>query len=190
MNALKRCRFNEESGFSIIELVIVLIIMLLILGAITSMIRSGAESSSAVYNLKIIQEDGSEAITTMVRQIRLAAYLDPVSTQNSIIFAGDFDGDGTEQTMGYDLQNGYLRKMDPDSGSMMDWIPETTQIVFKYWYWDSTNKQLMQSGNPVGSRNSEIIRIDISLSISRGALNTTIDRTFNSTVNVRNELRL
>jgi prepilin-type N-terminal cleavage/methylation domain-containing protein len=122
---MKRSQIN--SGFSLIELMIVLIILLTITGAIFQVINLATERSSAEQTKVDMFQEGREFMDQMSRDMRVAGYpsprnMDPsVLTQNPAIndlhaaaglvkvdsgnlwFEGDVDGSGSVSVVQYYL---------------------------------------------------------------------------------------
>ena len=118
---------KRESGFSLIEIMIVLVVLLIITGAIFSVINLSTERSSTEQVKLDMFQEGREFMDQMSRDMRVAGYPSPrnmdkaVLTQNPIIndlhaaaglvqvdtgdlwFEGDVDGSGTVSVVNYHL---------------------------------------------------------------------------------------
>jgi prepilin-type N-terminal cleavage/methylation domain-containing protein len=195
-----------EEGFTLAELLVVIIIMSLLLLAVGSMISSVARSSSASHALVRVQQVGNEALDTMMRRIREAVAIDPGrTTAHSLYFAADLDGDGINvadpvqellylEEVQFDLNGGYLRSgycsYNFGPPVMNNWISGCIGLDFKYWYYDETTGVLTE-WNPSEGDSSDnylkIKRIDVVLNISGKALGSVdVERTFTGSVTLRN----
>jgi hypothetical protein len=156
------------------------------------MIENGVKSSASSYDLVRIDEDGSEAISVMTRQLRVAVTLDPDSTADIVTFAGDVDGDGVDDTVRFEVSDGYLKRGSGE-GYMSDWIANADQIAFRYYYYDEeTNQEIELTPGSADWYNyyTLIHRIDMELGLSRQSSGTLVmSRTFLGSVTLRNELQ-
>jgi Tfp pilus assembly protein PilW len=180
---------GSEEGFTLVELMVFIGIMVIFLIGVGGMITSGVQSSTASFNLVKISEGANEALSTMVRQIRVATSIDAASTANLIIFSGDVDGDGAAQTVRFDVSGGYLRK-GPNAGAMSNWIADVDSVTFTYfWYNPATKKaEPLDAGN-WAAHYTAVYRVDIELALSIDSANTSVDRTYNTSVTLRNKLQ-
>ncbi len=182
---------SKEGGFTLAELMVFVGIMAILLIGIGSMIYSGVTSSSASYSLVNIAEGANEALNAMVRQIRVASSLDPSCTAGTLIFTGDVDGNGSEETVRFNVANGYLRRGSSE-GTMIDWIPGVSSVSFTYWYFNPQTKRMetLTPGTANWVNNRTLVkRIDILLAMSLTKTGLTMSRNFTSSVNLRNQLR-
>jgi Tfp pilus assembly protein PilV len=182
---------GREDGFSLTELMVTLGILVIFLIGIGGMITSGVKSSTSAYNLVKMSEGASEGMSTMVRQIRVAASLDPACTTSAIVFTGDVNGDDVENTVRFDAAGGYLRR-GSSADNMSDWIPNVEAVTFTYYYINPVSKKLEVLSPGTGdwtNFSAQVRRIDIALSMSSSAVGAAIDRDFSSSVNLRNSLR-
>jgi hypothetical protein len=153
------------------------------------MITSGVRSSTASFNLVKISEGANEALSTMVRQIRVATSMDASSTAGLIVFSGDVDGDGTTQTVRFDVSGGYLRK-GPSADAMSDWVADVESIVFTYyWYNPATKQPEPLAEGDWAAHYTEIYRVDIALALSIDSAGSTVSRSYNTSVTLRNKLQ-
>lgn len=180
-----------EDGFTLAELMVFVGIMVILLIGIGSMISSGVSSSSASYNLVRMTEGANEALSAMVRQIRVASSLDASCTTNTIVFTGDIDGNGSEETVRFDAANGYLRR-GSSAETMVNWVPEVSSVSFTYYYFNPLTKRLeaLTPGSGAWTDNRTLInRIDIALVMSTTEVGLTMQRNFTTSVSLRNQLR-
>jgi type II secretory pathway component PulJ len=180
---------SREDGFTLTELMVFIGIMVIFLIGVGGMITSGVKSSTASFNLVKISDGANEALSTMVRQIRVASSLDASSTANLLVFTGDVNGDGTETTVRFDVSGGYLRQ-GASADSMANWIPYVDSITFTYFWFDPATKQCtaLAAGDWV-AHYQDVYRIDIEINMSVDAVGTSIARTFSGSVTMRNMLR-
>jgi type II secretory pathway component PulJ len=182
---------REDDGFTIAELLVFVGIMVIFLIGVGGMITSGAKSSTASYNLVKMSEGANEALSTMVRQIRVATVLDASCSAGAIAFTGDVDGNGSEDSVRFDAAGGYLRR-GSSADSMSDWVPSVDSVTFSYNYFDPADKTV-KAFDPISQTWADyrtgIVRVDIVLQMSEPSMGITLSRTYRGSVNLRNELR-
>ncbi len=192
-----RGRLNGEGGFTLVEMLVVVMLMVLIVVAIGSLIRSGIKSSSANYNAVKIGEAGDEAVNVMTRQIRGAVAISPNSSASDLIFAADVNADKISDTVRFNAANGFLRtgtcRLSAGLPAMQDWIEGCDGVTFIYWTIDAISKKLVRiepgSSEWSDGGNSLVVRIDFELRLSRELVDEhTLDRTFTGSVSLRNTL--
>lgn len=187
-----RKRLAGEGGFTLAELLVFMAIMIVFLIGIGGMITSAVKSSTTSYNTVKLSESANEALSTMVRQVRVATQLDPACTASVITFTGDINGDGNETVMRFDVSNGYLRSGSA-AGNMNDWIPNVDSVTFEYFYYDPDTRLLTQLTPGSAEWNdhyNQIRRIDIGLLLSIDSQGFNIGRDYSSSVTLRNQLSL
>jgi type II secretory pathway component PulJ len=196
-------RLDGEGGFTLAELLVVCVLMVLVVAAIGSMIQSGVENSSANYGLVRVEEAGNEALSVMCRQIRSAVSLSPDCTSNELIFAanlnGDVDLDGNEvnEWIQFRAENGFLQKgsivFASGPPTMQDWIEGCDQLTFTYWAYDETTKGIKQISPGTAEWTAggvlKIMRIDFELHFTKGGIgDMNVQRTFTGSASIRNNL--
>lgn len=191
---LVRERFREEGGFTLAELLVVIVIMSLFLFAVGNMISSGVRGSSTSYSLVKVQEAGGEAVNFMVRQLRGAMAISPGSTSSSVIFAADLDGDDKLEEACFDLADGYLRRGQGAKGSgniqMQNWVEGCSSLEFRYWVYDAKSFTLREWDPSLIGDHLNIRRIDVSITLFREALGGSgPERAFTGSVTLRNSLQ-
>jgi type II secretory pathway pseudopilin PulG len=187
---MKRIREAQgEEGFTLTELMVFIGIMVIFLIGVGGMITSGVKSSTVSYNLVKISEGANEALSTMVRQIRVASSLDAACTSSVLMFVGDVDGDGLETTVRFDVSGGYLRR-GTGAASMDNWIPNVDAITFTYYWFDPATKQPtpLSSGDWAAHYN-EVYRVDMEMTMSIDAVGSDVSRTCSGSVTIRNLLK-
>jgi len=178
-----------DDGFTLVELMVFIGIMVIFLIGVGGMITSGVKSSTASFNLVKISEGANEAMSTMVRQIRVATSLDATSTANMIRFVGDVDGDDTATTVLFDVAGGYLRRGE-SADAMVDWVPNVDTLTFTYyWYNPATKQPEALAAGDWAAHYTGVYRVDIELALSMDAVGTNVARTYSTSVTLRNGLR-
>ena len=184
----------DERGFTLAELMVVILIMALFLIAVGNMLNSGVKGSSASYNLVRVQEKGNEAVSMMVRQIRGSLAISPASGPGSIDFFTDVEGDGALDEVRFDLADGYLRRGSAPRGSgsltMENWIEGCTSLVFRYWVQDENTLSLRPWDVGIPGDHLRIRRVDVEVTFTGRSLGGyEIDRVFSGSVTLRNQLQ-
>ncbi len=191
-------KLNREEAFTLVELLVVVMLMSLVLGAIASMIRSGVQTSSTGYSQVKVQEAGGEALDTMIRQIRGATAISKDSTANLLIFAAELNGDSTIEEVRFGVSGGVLQKgsiaMASRPATLTNWIDGCDQLNLTYWMTDDATKQLTQiaPGSAAWTDGGylKIGRIDMQLQMSRETVDSpTVRRTVTGSVDLRNTLQ-
>ncbi len=191
-------KLNGEEAFTLVELMIVTLLMVLVLGAITDMIRSGVQTSSTSYNQIKVEEAGGEAMDTMIRQIRGATAIDSASTASLLIFAADLNGDSTIDEVRFGVSGRMLQKgsvaIANGPATLADWIDGCDQFNLTYWMADDVTQELNQitpgSAAWTGGGYLKIARIDVQLQMSRLTVGSpTVRRTITGSVDLRNTLQ-
>jgi len=171
-----------EEGFTLAEMMVFLAIMVIFLVGIGGMITSGVNSSTASYNVVKMGEAGNSAMSTMIRQIRVAASVDVNSGSSRLTFTGDLDGDDVGDTQDFRLEGGYLMMGD------LQWIADAYSVQFTYYWYDETDKQVKELAAGSAGWNTAIRRVDIELVLARQSGRNTIYRTYTGSVTLRNVL--
>lgn len=186
-------RMSDEGGFTLAELLVVIVLMALFLTAVGGMLNSGVKGSSSNYALVKLQERGNEVISVITRQLREAVAISPQSTSSSITFMY-LVAEGTQgsaaRTAGYDLADGFLRKR-PESGTgMVNWMDGCEALEFTYWVYDDEAFQLRPWDGSQTGEHLEIKRIDIRVTLSAASLGGEgLVRTFTGSATLRNDLQ-
>lgn len=166
---MKKNIFFEETnnkGFSLIELMVVLVILSLIILGLVTFFTGGARSWIKGQSQLQAQRDARQAMDRMVREIRESDHIEDSSTPSSIDFHTPFDG-----YISYSLLDSYLKR-----GSNPV-INNVQSLVFTYFD---------NSGNLVDPPDSDkISKVHIDLQVDVDQDNNP-DITLNSDVNLRN----
>jgi type II secretory pathway pseudopilin PulG len=167
---------SGQDGFTLAELLVFLVIMIIFLIGVGGMISAGAKSSAASFNLVRIENAANETMVAITRQIRVANAINANSNAQSITFAGYLDG-YTEETVTLTVQEGYLTRNDTP------WIADVESMNITYY--DERGIQLV-TGTP--NWNTQVRRVDIGLAFARESMGIRLSREFKGTVTLRNRL--
>jgi len=164
-NILKKI---NKKGFSLIELMVVVVILGLIVLGLVTFFTGGARSWIAGQSQLEAQRNARQAMDIMVREIREADYVDDInSTSISIYFHTPFDG-----TISYSFSGGSDLKR--GSNTMISNVQSLT-----FTYFDS-------SGNLVDPLDSDIIsKVHVNLQVDVDK-DSNPDITLNSDIYLRN----
>lgn len=165
-----------EGGFTLAELLVFLVIMIIFLIGVGGMISSGAKSSAASYNLARIENSANEAIVAITRQLRVATAINPASSTQSITFTGYLDG-GNETTVNLAVADGNITR------NGVPWIEGVESMSLTYF--DERGTQLV-AGTP--DWNTQVRRIELEFVFSRDSMGVILSRTFHGAVTLRNSL--
>jgi hypothetical protein len=169
---------KADDGFTLAELLVFLVIMIIFLIGVGGMISSGAKSSAASYNLVKLENAANEAMASITRQIRVAKSIAPNSGAQTITFTGYLDG--TEQvTVVLGVQDGKITR----NGA--PWIEDVESMAIAYF--DEGGAQL-DTGMP--GWNTQVRRVDLELVFAKESMGIRLSRTFKGTVTLRNRLDL
>ncbi len=169
---------SEEAGFSLVELILFTIILLLLLVGVMGMLTSAFSSSAATYNISKLEDAAREALSTMVRQLRVATHVDANSNANTITFTGDLDGNGSSETVTYAVAGGYLLR------NGQQWVQYVNSLSFVYYQQASTTPLVPGSSG----WNLLIKSISLDIGLSRSANEIDTSRSFEGSVALRNAL--
>ena len=186
-------RHREEGGFTLAELLVVIVLMALFLTAVGGMLTSGAKGSSSNYALVKLQERGNEVISVITRQLREAVAISPQSTGSSVAFmylVAEGAQGSAEKVAAYDVAEGYLRKMAEGGTGMVNWIDGCEALEFTYWVYDTDAFQLRQWDPGVAGDHLNVKRIDVRITLSAASLGgSSLTRTFTGSATLRNDLQ-
>src|SRR5262249_7300254 len=76
--------FAREAGFSLMELIVVMAIMLIVIGAITDSFTSASRSEINVTNRQQAQEDARLAVSRLRSDLHCAYYVQSVSEHTDV----------------------------------------------------------------------------------------------------------
>ncbi len=175
----RRYRGDREEGFTLVELMAFAAILLLVVMGIMGMLMSAFKSSAVSYSITKLEDAAREAMSTMIRQIRVATLVDPASTGTSLTFSGDLDGSGATSTASFNVAGGVLKR----NGEA--WVQNVDSVTFTYYAKGSATPLVPGSAE----WNYHITKISVVLTLSRESLGTDVGRTFEGSVTLRNNLQ-
>ncbi|MHB8781747.1 MAG: hypothetical protein ACYC55_10250 [Candidatus Geothermincolia bacterium] len=170
---------SREEGFTLAELIVFSVVLLLLLSGVMGMLYSAFRSSAVSYSTVKIEDAAREALSTMVRQIRVATDISFSSNAGSITITGDLDGDNVDETAAFTATGGWLLQ----NGAA--WIEHVDSVVFTYY---AANGTVLVPGTLLW--NTYVHRVSIRLTLSREAMGVDSQRSFESSVSLRNNLGL
>ncbi len=170
---------KKEQGFTLVELLAFAAIMLLVVAGIMGMLVSAFKSSAVSYSITKLEDAAREAMSTMIRQIRVATLIGSSSTGTAITFSGDMDGSGATSTAAFAVDGGVLKR----NGEA--WVQNVDAVTFTYYAKGSATPLVPGSAE----WNTQVNKISIVISLSRESLGTDVGRTFEGSVTLRNSLQ-
>jgi type II secretory pathway pseudopilin PulG len=173
--AKQRCR--EESGFTLIELIVFSIVMLFLVLGVFVMLEGSFKSSAVSYSLSRIEDNAREALSMMVREVRVATSIDFGSTSSQLTITGDLDGDDIDETTTFRVADGSLLY------GINAWVDDVDVVTFSYFEADGDQ---LSPGAP--GWNTGIRKVSMVIQLSRDALGIDTSRTFEASVALRNSL--
>jgi hypothetical protein len=173
-----------EEGFTLAELLVTTIVMVILLIGLGGMIESGAKSSTASYNLVKMEEAANEALGTMTRQIRVASSISPDSSGSQFIFSGDLNGDGLAANQAFRVQDGVLVK------DGQPWVEGVSEVTFTYYWYDmAVREEAVLTPGQYPGWNDMIHRVVVTLDMSLDSMGITLSRTYYGSATIMNALR-
>lgn len=121
---------KKQKGFSLIEMMVVVVILGLIVLGLVTFFTGGVRSWVAGQSQLTAQRNARQAMDQMVREIRETDYIEPNSTSSSIYFHTPFDG-----SISYSL---IIRDLKRGSNPI---INNVQSLIFKYF--DSTDTEII-----------------------------------------------
>ncbi|MBE3095158.1 MAG: prepilin-type N-terminal cleavage/methylation domain-containing protein [Actinobacteria bacterium] len=103
---MKIIKVKNQKGFSLIEMMVVVVILGLIVLGLVTFFTGGAKSWVAGQSQLEAQRNARQAMDQMVREIRETDYIEPNSTSSSIYFHTPFDGSISYSLIIRDLKRG------------------------------------------------------------------------------------
>ncbi len=183
-----RERLAQEGGFSLAELIVFIVVLSIFLVGLFAVMEGAFRGNAVSYNLSKVEDAAREAMSAMIRQIRVATHIYPdLSTNGVLRFRGDINGDGTQDEVGFKESDsgGYLQRM--ENGDWVDWVESVDSITFTYFGYDDDIQMVeISPGSP--DWNLRVKRIEIVINCSASTLHMNITRTFQGEVALRNNL--
>ena len=168
---IKKYNIKNQKGFSLIEMMVVVVILGLIVLGLVTFFTGGAKSWVAGQSQLEAQRNARQVMDIMVREIREADYVENSSTSSSINFHNPFKG-----TISYSLSVGNDLKRDSNTV-----INNVQTLDFGYFDKSDTFYTIPLSVEDA----SEIskVHIDLQLDVDN---DDSPDITLNTDVNLRN----
>jgi len=160
---------KQQRGFSLIEMMVVVVILGIIVLGLVTFFTGGAKSWVAGQSQLEAQRNARQAMDRMVREIREADYVENSSTSSSIDFHTPFDG-----TISYSLSGSDLKR---DNNTM---ISNVQSLTFSYF--DNSGTLVDPSDSDKVSKVSKA-HINLQVDVDQ---DSNPDITLNSDINLRN----
>ena len=170
MKKMIHYKYNEK-GFSLIEMMVVVVILGLIVLGLVTFFTGGTKSWVAGQYQLAAQRNARQAMDSMVREIREGKNAKNNSTSNSIVFNTPFDGSPDIQ---YHLNDGTLYR---NTNAIIDNV-----LSLSFTYFDNTDNEIYTS-DPDFSNKVSKIRINLQVDVDDDG---NPDITLNTDVNLRN----
>jgi len=161
--------FGNKKGFSLIEMMVVVVILGLVVLALVTFFTGGTISWMAGQSQLKAQREARQAIDRMVREIREANKIYSTSISDEIYFHTPFDGDISFSLSGRDLKR---------INNIM--ISNVQGLVFTYF--DNSGSTVDPSDS---EKESKVSKVHISLQVDVDQDNNP-DITLNSDIDLRN----
>jgi prepilin-type N-terminal cleavage/methylation domain-containing protein len=169
---IKKYNIKNQSGFSLIEMMVVVVILGLIVLGLVTFFTGGAKSWVAGQSQLKAQREARQAIDRMVREIRegknIINYLVDISDADTIIVSIPDLGSKPAYKATYDLSGTTVQR---NSNPLID---NVQSLVFTYFD---------NSGNLVAPENASKAHIDLKVDVDKDGKP---DVTLNTDVNLRN----
>lgn len=165
---------SNKKGFSLIEMMVVVVILGLIVLGLVTFFTGGARSWISGQSQLEAQRNGRQAMDIMVREIRESKSIDNSSTTTSISFNTPFE----VGVISYSLSvsgNSIIRQKNGNSTTLIDDV-----LKFEVAYWD-----ISEDEKDPNSESSEISKVRIILEIDADE-DENADITLNSDIDLRN----
>lgn len=111
MNQAKTLRMNPQSGFTLIELMVSMLIGLLIMAGVLNVFQGNIINSRYQDNMAILQENGRFAMDMMARQLQMAGYTGcmtaNITPRNTLQAGYDVDFHPERGVEGWEYNNTY-----------------------------------------------------------------------------------
>ena len=181
----------DEGGFSLVEMIVAMVILVILLAGLMLFLETGLTSSSIMRVRASLNQESANVMEKMARQIRVAyrfmvpTVITPMEG-NPIYFTGDVRGDGTDRNIWFYRTNGSVLFLRDESTSPPDAEVARNVTTLVFTYYDSNDASLgTQITN--GIRTS-IKRVDIQLVMQRQAGTRSVRIEKRSTVLIPSQL--
>ncbi len=182
MDRIRRRKCDD--GFTLVELCIFAIIMLLLVGGVIGMMTGAFKSSSVSYNIAELEDSAREALSTITRQIRVATSIVATSTANSLTLTGDLDGNGSSDTVTFSVVDGVLVKTVPGFAAE-EWVNHVDNVTFTYYEPGAGDSVITPGGS---DWSSSVGRVSVVLQLSATGQGVTTARSYEASVALRNSI--
>lgn len=75
---------NQQSGFSLIEMMVAMVIGLFLMGGVVSVYLSSSQSSRVNHSMRTLQENGRFALASLKNNIQMAGYVNSYDPEDAI----------------------------------------------------------------------------------------------------------
>ncbi len=165
---LKKIYIKGKKGFSLIEMMVVVVVMGLIILGLVTFFTGGTRSWITGQSQLSAQRNARQAMDWMVREIREADYIEDSSTPSIIDFHTPFDGD---ISYSFSLSDRDLKR------GISPVINNVQSLVFTYF---DNNGNLV---DPPDKDRISKVHIDLQVDVDQ---DSNPDITLNSDINLRN----
>lgn len=183
MNILKKIKIKNEKGFSLIEMMVVVVILGLIVLGLVTFFTGGAKSWVAGQSQLKAQREARQAMDIMVREIREGENVKTGSDDDTIVVSIPALGSEVAYEVTYSLSDTKIKR---GTTSLIDNVLITGEDIFEYY--DNIQKYLPDDANPdinLSNNISKISKIHINLKVDVDKDGNS-DITLNTDVNLRN----
>jgi type II secretory pathway pseudopilin PulG len=185
----KRGALRTESGMTLVEVLMSVILLFLLLTGVLFMFEYGLSNAKKIQSRSILSVDATNAMEKMKRQIRCARSFVVPTTNSPIDFIGDVRGDGTDREIIFyrDANTNTLNVSERiGAGTWTTTVMGQGVTAFSITYYDINGAELTVSS----SNRNEIKRIGISFTMQRGSSDQLVTTTRTGTVTLRCELTM
>ncbi|MFO7929530.1 MAG: hypothetical protein R6U35_07675 [Candidatus Humimicrobiaceae bacterium] len=187
MKFLVKRKYNGESGYSLVELLLVLVLMFLVVAAITLTYFTSANANNTVISTATSEIDARTALYIMERELREATGISHAG-QDRVTFTSDINSDDTYEEVSYYLstQNGYYDLIKAVGGGDGKVILSKVVNPDFFSYYSQLEQELDFPISGEQLNNIKIVEINISVDQSGGQSSRTMD--LNTKLTLRNNI--
>jgi competence protein ComGC len=178
---------KKEEGFTLVELLFVVVFMGLVFGLIFMTVVNSSNTTSQIMDETTSEIDSRTSLYSLSKNLREATSISSASG-NSISFTSDIDDDSNSENINYYLQsedsyNRLLKSIDSsDPVLIADYV--INDIMFEYY--SDLNTQL---STPLSAEEIESIKIiKIHIDIDQGGSNSVKTMNLSTSVTLRNRI--
>jgi len=170
---IKKYNIKNQKGFSLIEIMVVVVILGLIVLGLVTFFTGGAKSWVAGQSQLKAQREARQAIDIMVREIREGENIKFGSTSNLILFVTPFNG---SPDIKYHLSNGSLYRN--TTNTIIDNV-----LNLNFTYFDNNGDQINTLDSSDTASKVSKVHIDLRVDVDK---DSNPDVILNSDINLRN----